>query len=888
MSIAPRVTLLSAVVVSLTSFACSDSGGSSDPTVTSFTSSKAAVARGEKVTLSWEVVNAKTVSITATPGGTVLDGSTMLMGSQESGEITERTTFLLTATSEAGKTATAMVEVALEGPRVAIGRFEAAPNPGPLNGISTLSWETVNADEVKIVQGATELYSATVDELDLGTYNVRLTETSQTYTLVASNDSNTVMQSVTIAAVTSPVIISFEVSPVTFVGASASVMVSWMTANAESVKLEANGAAAMGFPEDQASGTTMITVSETTVFELIASGGGGEQRARATVAQAVAESEPNDRTQDATPLDTGSAAGSIDPAEDVDYYSFEVPAGGSVRAETFPAMAGCFDSELTLIGEVDGSTTALGANDDGDSGLCSLIDPTVEEFARNLEAGTYYIAVRRSPLVEDLTGDYVLLVEANAPACGNDIPEAGEGCEDGNTIAGDGCSATCQLEVATEIGGAGGSASLSVAANASAIVRITVSEDGQSISATTKDMSGACAVDTGLVLFDSAQNRLGLALGDGEGGECGVIRFPTDAFATNLVAGAYDLRVLNESGTNGTVELTVTIHDAGCGNGAIEGNEECDDGNRTPDDGCSRNCDIENLGTVTGPGPGSTFSGAISYPGKEDYYRVTMTARGYILAETGAPSLGTCTGGADTIIDLLDSMYRPLGSVDDIGGTNLCSRLNFNSTNPFNLVQRGTYYVRVRAFPAAATIPAYELEIHAVGLGCGNGIVEGNESCDDGNTIDGDGCSTSCAYEGMAVAEVEPNGTRGEATASGAAIGQTVILQAAISPVADLDYFSFTVPAGQTATLIARVHTAIGDPTSCANDTDTRIALYDSAGTVLARADDSGPTNYCSLMNGTTTSPGAANLAAGTYTIEVKQFDNSEEIPEYYLDITLQ
>jgi cysteine-rich repeat protein len=28
---------------------------------------------------------------------------------------------------------------------------------------------------------------------------------------------------------------------------------------------------------------------------------------------------------------------------------------------------------------------------------------------------------------------------------------------------------------------------------------------------------------------------------------------------------------------------------------------------------------------------------------------------------------------------------------------------------------------------------------------CGNGIIEGDEVCDDGNTIDGDGCASTCA-----------------------------------------------------------------------------------------------------------------------------------------------
>jgi len=35
---------------------------------------------------------------------------------------------------------------------------------------------------------------------------------------------------------------------------------------------------------------------------------------------------------------------------------------------------------------------------------------------------------------------------ANGPICGNSVIESGEQCDDGNTVSGDGCSATCQLE----------------------------------------------------------------------------------------------------------------------------------------------------------------------------------------------------------------------------------------------------------------------------------------------------------------------------------------------------------------------------------------------------------------------------------------------------------
>ena len=38
---------------------------------------------------------------------------------------------------------------------------------------------------------------------------------------------------------------------------------------------------------------------------------------------------------------------------------------------------------------------------------------------------------------------------------------------------------------------------------------------------------------------------------------------------------------------------------------------------------------------------------------------------------------------------------------------------------------------------------------------CGDGILEGNEVCDDGNTLDGDGCSSTCESESLAINEYD-------------------------------------------------------------------------------------------------------------------------------------
>ncbi len=44
------------------------------------------------------------------------------------------------------------------------------------------------------------------------------------------------------------------------------------------------------------------------------------------------------------------------------------------------------------------------------------------------------------------TDNFKVKANAMGPVCGNGIVEAGEQCDDGNTVNGDGCSSTCQLE----------------------------------------------------------------------------------------------------------------------------------------------------------------------------------------------------------------------------------------------------------------------------------------------------------------------------------------------------------------------------------------------------------------------------------------------------------
>ncbi len=76
----------------------------------------------------------------------------------------------------------------------------------------------------------------------------------------------------------------------------------------------------------------------------------------------------------------------------------------------------------------------------------------------------------------------------------------------------------------------------------------------------------------------------------------------------------------------------------------------------------------------------------------------------------------------------------------------------------------GTYDIEVQASSVSGTLsPVSPSETFELITGapsapvCGNSVVEAPEACDDGNTVDGDGCSALCALEGnLPVSAVDP------------------------------------------------------------------------------------------------------------------------------------
>lgn len=189
-----------------------------------------------------------------------------------------------------------------------------------------------------------------------------------------------------------------------------------------------------------------------------------------------------------------------------------------------------------------------------------------------------------------------------------------------------------------------------------------------------------------------------------------------------------------------------------CGNGILEGTEECDDGNAISGDGCSSTCEFD---TACFTPVGSVF-GNCSDPGWACYDEILSPV--YYLDSVGALanveiSLAGGPGHEMLVVFKLyidDELVGTTGPLDRGEAETLIipalaagrTRLQIGSYSP---VGDGiNSWEAVVGLPPSVTL----LEFSANCSRCGNGIIDEAEECDDGNPTDGDGCSSTCDAEG--------------------------------------------------------------------------------------------------------------------------------------------
>lgn len=846
--------------------------------VLSFTATPSSVDYGDSASLQWLVDRATGVELRS--GATVLHTSTDLMGTFTVSPLVTTSYTLVAQGPDGDGSAVATVTVDPAAPRLVT--FEAIPNPVLLGGITTLRFATIGAVSVRIDDPSG---TAVYDGLDAAsTVDVTVTATVAIYTLTATNPHGTTQGTVIVLGQPIPEISQLDVSPLTFSTASQVVTITWASSGT-STELSIDGAVEATFPGTP-SGTYTATVTRTAVFTLVASNAVGSATAERRVLQLTAEAEPNDDAAGAIPLagDGGGAGGEIGPAGDVDFYAVTVPANGNLRAEVSDGNGGCaFDTLLSLY-DTDG-TTLLGSDDDDGVDLCSALDPLADPFAANLSGGTYYLAVSGTGAAP--AGAYALLVVASPAACANGILErgAGEQCDDANTVSTDGCDAACQLEPDGVIGSTGETGTFTGTVDEVGDVdwfQVTLTTDGYIFAETFMPVEGRCDNAAGgssddmiITLYDASFNVLGSDDNDGIG-SCARIDPIYDGFAA-VSAGTYWIQV-GEDGANSTLgpyTIVIQTYAGGCPNGVIDGLEECDDGNGTDGDGCSSLCLFEGLRDVEPNGTTATAQaltanpalvmGSITPVADLDVYAVTVPAGHHLDAYLTLNSLDSCPVDPVGRLQLLGTNGTTVLATNSDGGPGYtCGRIWPYTDVDSAAMAAGTYYLRVNESGDNAEIARYFLHVRLIAPGCGNGIIEAPEVCDDGNPNSGDGCSDTCALEPLQVVTLP---------------GAPVTIAGRISPSYIRNAIQLDVT--QDTALYAATFSPDAASGICPSPAATRIQLYAADGTTVLGTDTTDGVDSCSELH--PARDAFAILTVGTYLLVVDENGNNRDLYGYEL-----
>jgi cysteine-rich repeat protein len=646
------------------------------------------------------------------------------------------------------------------------------------------------------------------------------------------------------------------------------------------------------------------------------------------------ETEPNDTAATASGPFKPSAllSGAITPGTDLDYFKITVPATADLKIQTFdatgPSSCAAIDTVVTLYG-TDGTTTLVTRDQGGVNG-CGAIDSTkaADSAARHLAAGTYFIKVEDFQNNTVIPG-YTMLVTFNAlcgdgvvsgseecdggagctatcdrvAVCGDGFVDAPESCDDGNTTAGDGCSATCAFETTAETEPNDTSATANGPFSPYALITAAITPGTdvdyfKVVLTATSDLDvetfdgkgpGSCSgVDTVVTLYAADGTTEVTSADDGGISTCSRIDPTVDPLARHLAAGTYFIKV--EDFQNNTLIPAYMLQikaTAICGNGKVEGGEECDggagctatcdriavcgdgfidapetcdDGNTTAGDGCGATCLLETTAEVepnddlTGADASpvqitasTVITGAISPALDEDFFKMTLAQPTIVRLETFDPS------GTDCSIMTTLAVYDSVGALlytDDNSGISTCSAVVVS-------LPVGSYYVSVVERTGSLPIAGYLLQ---------------------------------AKFEASAGFEVEPNDTGATATNFP---GSDVVIGGNHALGTDSDYFKITVPAGKSL----RAEIVEGNAETCeSDDIDSFVTLFDSNGVALGGDDDSGR-GFCSLIDGTGATPAddyAHNLPAGTYYLLVEAAPGAQAVGDttgqfiYNLAITLR
>jgi fibro-slime domain-containing protein len=243
------------------------------------------------------------------------------------------------------------------------------------------------------------------------------------------------------------------------------------------------------------------------------------------------------------------------------------------------------------------------------------------------------------------------------------------------------------------------------------------------------------------------------------------------------------------SGGGGTVPVNF------CGDGVLNAMDECDDANRIGGDGCSSECKIEPGAVCPVPGQPCTAGAAVCGDGvvsrteacdegamrsggcSEDCKMVTM---GWQCRVPGKPCVPACGDGMVIETETCDPPSPGMGCSPScltepgwtcMGAPSVCTpSVCGNGTmepgescdaGPLNglFLGDGSGCSKTCTQEPICRSGTGAMTTRACDVSCGNGHMETGEDCDDGNLLNGDGCSMSCTNEVgfMCTTEMRPD-----------------------------------------------------------------------------------------------------------------------------------
>jgi CARDB/Bacterial pre-peptidase C-terminal domain/Bacterial Ig domain len=386
-----------------------------------------------------------------------------------------------------------------------------------------------------------------------------------------------------------------------------------------------------------------------------------------------AETEVNDTPAQANALPgiQPRLRGTITGPSDIDYFSVQVPAGGSLTAETRDsAFSGCtVDTTLKLY--APNGTTELATDDNAGINNCSLIDGIYgappHPGASGLAAGTYYLAVDAAG---SGSSSYQLRVTVAPAQAAQEVEPNGTTAQaDARAVDPSPVALTGDSVIGGSISPLGDKDIFRMNLASASVIRIE-----------SFDASGVdCLPGPEPVVRILNSSGATIATDNASGiGDCG-------SLVMRLSSGVSYIQVEDLNNDELVAEYRLEISRFTLATNESEGNDTIATANPLP-------------------GSGIALSGDHEIATDVDYYAITVAQGKSVRAEIVEDNVETCeSNGVNSKLTLLDADGAVLATDDD-GGRGACSLLDGTGNAPKDSgahnLQAGTYYLLVEATDA--------------------------------------------------------------------------------------------------------------------------------------------------------------------------------------------